>query len=172
MNIVRRIGVAALAGVIAGVLVAGIGGRVAMRIIALASGAQPGFSIGGTLAAMLGVAAVSMPFSLAYVLAGQHLTAGKWRAPLFGALYFPTLVGIALLRPSGLGELAIAPVLGIGLFTVILALHGIAVHALAVRLERTMPPVRKTVSSIVGYGLLTAVGGFGVFAVFGFIFGT
>lgn len=174
IEIVRRIGIAAVAGVVAGVLVAGIGGRVAMRIIALSAGAQPEFTVEGTLTAILGVAAIAMPFSLAYVLSGQHMSGSKWRAPVLGGLYFPLLVGLAVLRPSGsgLGELAIAPILGIGLFVVTLAVHGIAVDRLAARLEHRMPIPRKTVRSAVGYGVLTLVAGFGVFAVVGFVFGT
>lgn len=174
MKLVRRIGIGALTGAIAGFLVAGIGGRIAMRLVALAEGAQPDFTIGGTFFAIFALALLAMPFALAYVLAGQHLSNAEWRAPVLGGLYFLLLVCLSLLRPSGsgLGELAIAPFVGGALFVAIMALNGVAVHRLAARLERTMPPAQKTIRSMLGYGFLAALGGLGVFSVAAFFLGT
>lgn len=167
VKLVRQIGIGALAGAIAGVLVAGIGGRIAMRVIAVAESAEPGFTISGTFFAVVALALLAMPFAVAYVLAGQHLSAAKWRAAALGGLYFLLLAGLSLVRPSGsgLGELEIAPILGTALFAGVLALNGIAVHELAVRFERTLPPAQKTIRSILGYGVLTTLAGFGVVSV-------
>lgn len=174
MKLIRRIGIGALAGGVAGFLVAGIGGRIAMRVVALAEGADPDFTIGGTIFAMGALALLAMPFALVYVLTAQHMSEAEWRAPVLGGLYFLLLVGLSLLRPSGsgLGELAISPVVGTGLFAGVLALNGLAVHKLAGRLERIMPPVQRTIRSMLGYGVLMAVAGLGIFSVVTFLLGT
>lgn len=49
----RSVAIALLAGAAVGLLILGIGGRIAMRIIARAAGQTPGFSVGGTLAVIL-----------------------------------------------------------------------------------------------------------------------
>jgi hypothetical protein len=49
----RRIAIALLAGAGVGLVILGIGGRIAMRIIALAAGQAPGFSVGGTFDVVL-----------------------------------------------------------------------------------------------------------------------
>ena len=45
----RRLGLALLAGAVAGLVILGIGGRLAMWIIALAAGQAPRFSVGGSM---------------------------------------------------------------------------------------------------------------------------
>ncbi len=49
----RRFVITVLAGAGAGLLFLGIGGRIAMRIIAALAGQAPGFSVGGTLTVVL-----------------------------------------------------------------------------------------------------------------------
>lgn len=66
MSRARNAAVPVLVGLAAGIVVLGIGGRIAMRVIALVTGQVPDFSLGGTL---------------------EVLVAGAWRGTLGGLIY-------------------------------------------------------------------------------------
>ena len=66
-RLLRSSGVGIMSGLIAGVLVLGISGRIAMRIVALAGGEEPSFNIGGTLVVLAAIGVLSAPLGLAFV---------------------------------------------------------------------------------------------------------
>ncbi len=76
----KQLGLALLAGTVAGVLVLGVGGRLAMRALAWAAGQPPEFSVAGSL---------------------EVLTAGAWRGAVGGVLYFALA---RILRNPGVGR--------------------------------------------------------------------
>lgn len=120
--------VATLAGLAAGTVVLGIGGRVAMRIIALATGQVPGFSLGGTLEVLVAGAWRGTIGGLVYLVLGRFVPAkGPWKGLALGILLF--LIVVATLRPSirqQVATLGVVP-LAVGLFGLLFIVYGIAV---------------------------------------------
>ena len=97
----------AVSGLIAGAVIGGIGGRLAMRAVAVIGGMTPEFSVGGTLAivmigAMMGALCGFLLGAIWPQLPGPALVKGAW----FGAT-LSILVSI-LLFSAGDGELALA----------------------------------------------------------------
>ncbi len=133
-----RVAPALLAGLECGVLVLGIGGRLAMRLIALASAQPPVFSIAATL---------------------EVLAAGAWRGAVGGTVYLALrrlagrlspwvgglVTGLLLfafavitLRRSIRGQIAALDIgpLTAGLFGAVFVLYGLALPYVAARLSR------------------------------------
>ena len=178
--LLRELGIAAVAGSIAGILVGGIGGRVAMRISgAMSDQALVGIArtdngnvlgeitFGGTLALLIFVG------FFAGVLGGIFYTAGRpWLRPLgrWAGLAF----GLALLAAAGslvLDPFNIdfrkfgVPVVNVALFAALFPLFGIAHMLLAETVERRMPrtlaweiPAAGVAALVVGLLAITTVG--------------
>ena len=77
----RRLGTALLAGAVVGLVILGVGGRIAMRIIAIVAGQAPGFSVGGTLDVLLlgalwGAPGGPIVLALPRLIARQRLVCG------------------------------------------------------------------------------------------------
>lgn len=137
-----RVATALGAGLVCGIIVLGIGGRLAMRLIALASAQPPVFSLGATL---------------------EVLAAGAWRGAVGSAIYLavrrvagrssPWVAGLVTglllfafavitLRASirvQIAALDIGP-LAAGLFGAVFVLYGLALPYAAARLSRVRGP--------------------------------
>jgi hypothetical protein len=156
--VVRRylwyLAVALLSGAAAGILAAGAGGRLVMRLLAVTAGADAQgriteaeqivgrITLDGTLGFVVFTGLFFGPVSgAAYLLLRRWLPAGRAGGLAFGALLL-VVAGTRLepLRPSnpdfdlvGPGWLAVAA------FTLLVVFHGMLVAALAGRLSRAVP---------------------------------
>lgn len=133
---------ALLAGLVAGLVVLGIGGRAAMTLIRAAHGFQPVWSAAGTLQVVLPGALLGPGAGLALALLGTRLRGGPLRRGLaFGALHGLLWVGLYFLRPAGPVELAGSPWLGGALFAGLLLAFGVAVAVLEDRWRASLAGV-------------------------------
>lgn len=73
----RAVGRAGLLGLLLGVVILGVGGRILMRIIALAAFGAGGFSVGGTIEVVLAGGLFGALAGLAFPLLPRRL--GRWR---------------------------------------------------------------------------------------------
>jgi hypothetical protein len=86
-----------------GLIVLGVGGRIAMRAIALANGTPPGFSIGGTTTVIFLGAVSGVGGGLLYALLHQLVRRRFVRGALFAlALVLLTLLGLRPIQPRAL----------------------------------------------------------------------
>jgi hypothetical protein len=84
------------ASVVSGVLL-GLVARLAMRFVALESGGEGGFSLGGSLEVVASGAVIGVPSALLFFLSRRRLQkSAPWPGLLWAALVFVTL---ALVRP-------------------------------------------------------------------------
>ena len=161
---VRQAGIGLLAGVIVGFPILGIGGRIAMSIVAVARGQQPDFSVSGTLGVFVVLTLLAAPAGLLFVALKRHMPGtGLWKGLSFGVLFFLIIAAMTFLRRAGMGELAGDAVIGGTLFGALIVLYGIAVATVEERIDRYMPAPRRNLTSILGYGVLGVVGALGVF---------
>ena len=112
MNILRKIGIGLLSGLIGG-LVWGIGARIAMRIVVLAAHGRPEFSIGGTLGILMMGAIFGLPLGLAVAGTRRFLPGWRLRSGLLYGLLMLLLLGWPIYRgfiveESSLGVRALA----------------------------------------------------------------
>lgn len=117
----RSLFTALLIGTITGALFLGVGGRLAMRGLALASGTPPGFSFGGTLSVVLSGAIAGVIGGILLFAAAQFLPVLlRVRGLIFGLLCY--LVATPGFRPPQLLVFAMfAPTfLAYGIATVML----------------------------------------------------
>jgi hypothetical protein len=121
-----------LLGAASGALILGIGGRIAMRGIAILSGGMPGFSWGGTMTVVL-LGALS-GLAGAIVLTGVRLLLPR-RAALRGTIYwaFLILAGLRGLNPVDPQRLL--------LFMPLILLYGITLQVLSCRMARVSEPL-------------------------------
>jgi hypothetical protein len=135
----RRLSIGVSTGTVAGLVIGGVGGRLAMFVLRLTSSpslhgvdTDDGFTIGvfslATLFLLLVTAAVGVVAGLVYLVVRTWLP-GRWRPWLFGA--FGGLVGGALIiRPDGLDFRLLEPLpLAIAFFIAIPAVCGFAISA-------------------------------------------
>ena len=158
-----RIGL--LSGLIAG-LTAGVGSRIAMRLVALDSGSEPAFSIGGTLFIILMGALLGVPLGLLFVavrrwLPGPALVQGISFGVLSALLFLSLLVPLLLRETSELNsEIAgVNVLLAINVFVTPLIVYGLTVAMAVELLERPIARARRLRgATVVGDILLVAVG--------------
>lgn len=153
----RRTGIAVLAGA-AGGIVAGLGARLAMRIVADTIGQYPVLTVEGTLLILLIGAIFGVALGAPYG-AIQRVLPG--RAPAKGLLYgllLLLLLGLPLLAPPAQGELALAPeALGKGMFGFLFVVYGLSTALCYAALERVLP-ARTSTAATVSYSLLSITG--------------
>jgi hypothetical protein len=91
----------ALLGAAAGLPVLGVGGRMAMRLLAIASHAPPSFSPSGTMTVLLAGLASGVAGGLLYATLCRFVTRPRWvRSALFAAaLVLLTLRGLHPVQP-------------------------------------------------------------------------
>jgi hypothetical protein len=165
----RTLAVATTAGVVAGVLVAGLGGRLVMRILgATSGGAAQGklteadevvgeITTGGTIGIVIFVGLFGGIFAaLAFIVVRRWLPATAGPAGLVAGVLLLGTIGVgdamspdnvdfAILRPTWL---AVTLIVGVAL------LFGVTFTALAARLDAGMPTLGDRPSSIAAHGSL------------------
>ena len=109
------------AGAALGLIVLGAGGRAGMRIIALAAGQPPAFTIEGTIAVVLLGGAAGAAVAVIFLLVRVMLPGRRW---LRGTLFWLIVAAIALrgLRPVG--------ALNASVFLPLFLVHGVTLHVL------------------------------------------
>lgn len=173
-HLARLVGIALLAGAGAGLIVGGIGSRIAMRIIAFADPSTHGLrtdsgnivgdiTLRGTLDLMLFVGPTTGIFGGLFYLAVRHWIPGSglWRGLTFGLgilLAIPFVIGLLLLALSLGGAAATAPVLFAALIV-----YGLAVQLVPPPAERSPPPSSRN-ATIMGLVLLAVPCLFGLMA--------
>jgi hypothetical protein len=175
----RSLAVAGLAGVISGILVGGVGGRLFMRLAAAAAGerargagTEAGFTVGeitleGTLGLLLFVGVVSGILGAAwFVIFRPWLAwAGRWRGPVFGVLVFALASATSdVLKPDNVDFLILrnAPLVLVLIATLFVA-FGLVIVPMDRTLDRRLPPAGS------GHAVATAV--YVVLALLGLLLG-
>lgn len=150
----REIGIAALAGALAGVLVGGLGSRVAMRISgAMSDQARVGLAttdngnflgditLGGTLALVIFAGFIpGVTAGIFYAAARPWLRPlGRWAGLAFGMALLAAM-GSLVLDPFNIDFRKFGvPIVNVALFALLFPLFGIAHMLLADTMERRMP---------------------------------
>ncbi len=136
-RLLRSSGIGIMSGLIAGVLVLGLSGRIAMRVVALANGEEPRFTVLGTLAVLAAFGVLSAPLGLAFVAWFRFLPrAGVWSGAGFGIVLFILVAGLIIVRRGGVGDLANHLVSGSALLGGLLVLHGVGLSIATEWVER------------------------------------
>jgi len=171
LAVARPLSAVAAAGALAGFLVGGLGGRLAMLILRLTSDASlrgletdDGFTIGvvssATLFLLLATTAFGVLGGLAYLLVRPWLPA-RVRPWLFGSLC-GLLGGALVIRPGGIDFTRLEPLgLAIGMFVALPAAYGVVIALLAERLLVRAPRfgrVRASVGGLVVIALVALTG--------------
>ena len=176
-RLARRLGLTLATGVVAGVLAAGAGGRLVMRLLAVTSpestaGLTEGLatigeiSAGGTLGLFIfaGVPA-GLLCAVLYLLAGSLLPRGRWGGAALGLLLF-VLVGTRLepMRADNIDFNLLGPDwLSVLAFTALAVFQGLVTRAVAARLG--LPPLRvrgRAPAIIAAVVVLAALPGFAI----------
>ncbi len=172
LDLLDRFGAAALAGLTAGFLIGGVGGRLAMLLLRLTSSdavrgieSDDGFTIGQVSTQSIFLLAVTT--LLGTLLAFAYLLVRRWlperRRPLQAAAFFGVIGGAAVIKPDGVDFTRLDPLLlAVVLFIALPAAYGWVMAAMVEGLIARPGTYRKTrVAAIV---LFVAVGFFGLFA--------
>lgn len=172
LDLLDRFGAAALAGLSAGFLIGGIGGRLAMLLLRLTSSdavvgiqSDDDFTIGqvSTASIFLLLATTLIGTLLAFV----YLLVRRWlperRRPLMAAIFFGVTGGAAVIKPDGVDFTLLDPLLlAVVLFIALPAAYGWTMAAVLEGLLARPGEYRKArVAAIVFF---VAVGFFGLFA--------
>ncbi len=170
-RLLRSSGVGIMAGLIAGVLVLGISGRIAMRVVALAGGEEPRLTVLGTLAVLAAFGVTSAPLGLAFVAWSRYLPRpGVWGGAGFGVVLFFLVAGLTIVRRGGAGDLTHDEVSGSAIVGGLLVLHGVGLSIATEWVERWFPAPKRSVRSILGLGSLLLIAAFGLVMWAAFIF--
>lgn len=150
----RLVGIGTLSGLIAGIITGGIGGRVVMRIIAVAGGSAIAGQItengnivgevtaGGTLEVLVfGGVLFGVFGGILYVAIGRRLPGSpRWKGLAFGTVLLLTFGGM-LIEGAKSDFSRFVPLLSIGLFASLFLLFGLAIVPIAQRVGRSVLPV-------------------------------
>jgi hypothetical protein len=183
LRVLDRVGAGALAGLITGLLVGGVGGRLAMFLLRLTSDdgvrgleTDDGFTIGEFSGETLFLVAITtlagMLLALLYVAVRRWLP--ERARPLQMAVFFALLGGALVVDPGGVDFSLLDPLpLAVALFVALPALYGAAMAALVEWLVahpgrwRPSRVAALVVFAVLGtfglVGVLIAIIGFGVF---------
>lgn len=144
----HAIGVAMLAGLVAGALVIGLGGRLAMRISGILGGQTAAglmtdnknvvgeITAAGTLSLVVGGAVYGVLFGILYVAVRPLLTPlGRWQPFAFGVLFF-LVFGFTFIDPRNSDFQRFGPpVVNVALFASIFVVFGMALASLTAGLD-------------------------------------
>lgn len=168
-NIAREIARGGLAGLITGLVVAGGGGRLAMRVASLVDPSargrttEAGFSVGEVTLAGTVEFVVFVGFFTGILLAIIWVVVRPWLPSRGAARYLVgALVGVAMggrfaIDGRNIDFIILDPPLGqVAIFLVLATLTGAAVVAVDRWLERRLPPPRTNV--VIGYGIVAVIG--------------
>ncbi len=137
LTVARRIGAAMAAGMLCGLVVGGLGGRVAMFVLRVTSSSRvngitsdDGFRIGqisfATLFLLFFTTLLGAMGGLLYLLLRQWVPL-RWRPAVTGVLY-GVVVAAAIIKPDGVDFSLLSPLwLAVVLFTIIPTTFGVAV---------------------------------------------
>lgn len=159
----NRVGAGLAAGALAGAVIGGIGGRLAMRAVALLGEGQPSFSVEGTVLIMLLGAVLGAVGGLGFALLRWALRLGRSeisspaRRLGVGAAYGALLAALVALPffLAPVGELSLAPPLvGAALFAWIPLVYGLALGVAVPWLEQRTAATPRSI----GLGWLAAFG--------------
>jgi hypothetical protein len=165
-----------LSGFLAGIIVGGVGGRLAMRFSALAGGSAISglLTENGNVVGDITVEGISFIFisgaiagvfgGLLYVAARGWLPVSRpWRGAAFGVLLLLAF-GSGIIDGNNPDFSRFGPpVSNIGLFASLFILFGIVVAPIAERLDRAFPPPSHGKAATFAYALLAVVSVFPVF---------
>jgi hypothetical protein len=172
-----------LPGLIAGLIVGGVGSRVAMRVMAMTSPAAGGLetdfgatvgeiTLGGTLFLLIAGSILGMVGGIAYLAVGRLLPGAGWvKSLLFGAVLL-ALTGRFLVVPDNPDFVILSPAgLAVVMFTVLPVLYGLFFVPLAEHLQPVIAGVHRPVLVItlvlVGLVPLIVAGGLGLIVIAG-----
>ena len=139
LGLLRRLGAASLAGLVAGLAVGGVGGRLAMFVLRLTSSdslrgvpTDDGFDIGSfttdTIGLVLFTTLAGALFAVPYFVVRRWLP--ERRRPTQAAVFFGLVGGAAVIEPGGVDFTFIDPqVLAVALFIALPAAYGAAMAA-------------------------------------------
>jgi hypothetical protein len=164
------VGAALAAGVIAGAVVAGLGGRLAMRIIGILAGADAAgavtangnvvgeITVLGTLGLVGGGAFLGLFVGVLYAVARAPLAPlGRWRPLVFGILML-AVYGSAVISPENRDFRRFGPApVSVSLFAALIVLLGAWTATLASAFDARLAPPTARPLSIAGFRLATLV---------------
>ena len=174
VELVRHAAIVGIAGVLTGVVVGGVGGRILMRISAIAApdyvtGASTeggnlvgDITVGGTVALIVFVGILlGLVGAIAYLISEPWLAwTGRWRAPVFGVLLL-AIGSTSAFDPDNRDFLILGNhELNVAMFIVLFLAFGMMIVPLIERLEQSLPAVdpRRPVGGSWGYLALAAFG--------------
>ena len=142
MRWMEKITVGLISGLIAGFAVLGIGGRIAMRLIAMAEGQPPKFTAGGTLAVLVVFSIIGMILSVPFAtLQGCMRSSNLRKGATFGLLLMLVIVWAMPLLPlllakDGADGLNFASIITRTLFSALFLGYGVIVASVSDRLYK------------------------------------
>jgi hypothetical protein len=169
LDALRTLAVATTSGVIAGVLVAGLGGRLVMRVLGATSGddaqgrlteAQETvgeITVDGTIGVILFVGVFGgVLAALAYVVVRRWLPTTAGPAGLVAGILLLGTIGVSdAMSPDNVDFAILRPTwLAVTLISLVALLFGVTFTALAARLDSRMPTLGRRPSSIAGHASL------------------
>lgn len=171
LDTLRTIAVGGLAGAVAGLVVGGLGGRLVMRVSALAAGASAQgaltdagnrvgtITLGGTIELVVfGGLLTGVIGAVIYVVTSPWMTwAGRWKGVAFG-VFLLGIAGEQLIDHQNRDFVVLTPAwLNVSMFAALIVLFGVAAHWMAGRLEHHLPAPVST-GPVVAYALVAALG--------------
>ena len=186
-ELIRHIGIVGIAGVLVGLIVGGIGGRVVMRIAAIVTpdhltGAPTengnligDITVGGTIELVIFVGIFVGSFgAVAYVISERWLSWTGVLRPLAFGLLILAVGSPDVLDPDNLDFLLVGNYeLIVSMFVALFLLYGISLPPLVSALEGRLPKVNpgRPLVSVVVYLILVGLGGFAGLGLVMFAFG-
>ena len=156
---VQAVASGATAGLICGAVIGGIGGRITMRIVALASSTPVAFDPSASQQLLAQVAYRGAAVGIVYVAIRRWLPRRRWGPEIgFGALLVVFMLAAALLTPWR-GEFDQGPLLlGLALFALVVGSFGASTAWLTGVLERRFEQLGDGVPQTVVVGLIAVLG--------------
>jgi hypothetical protein len=141
MSSTDRIIAGLVSGLIAGFTVLGIGGRITMRLIAMAEGQPPKFTARGTLGVLVVFSIIGIILSVPFATLQGHMRSSNLRkGATFGLLLMLMIVWAMPLVPLLMGdrieELSFASIVARALFSVLFLGYGLTVATVSEQLFR------------------------------------
>jgi|GEM_PF-2153882 len=131
----NKVSVGALAGLITGLVVGGVGSRIAMRVVALIAGIPPEFTLGGTVGILFLGAFLGVPFGLLFMTGRRFIPLPDLgKGLLYGSILFLIFVLPLFISPEGEFAL-ISPLTGLIIFGQIPILFGVFLAISVAKLE-------------------------------------
>jgi hypothetical protein len=136
MPLIHRISAGLFSGLIAGFAVLGIGGRIAMRLIGMAEGKPPTFTIGGTLAVLLIFSIFGIILSVPFATLQDYLPSSSLRkGATFGLFLMLMIVWAMPLLALDADGLNFAAIVGRVLFSALFLGYGLTVAKVSAWLQ-------------------------------------